>query len=81
MNNTEIKAALEELHNPNVYSQAWVDCNSLLNLSLDTLLTHFQQWLWVEADQGFYSGPELAYYLELAKVEEYLTLKSLIYVD
>lgn len=82
MNNTEIKAALEELHNPNVYSQALVDCRNLLNLSLDTLLAHFQSWLWFPDDEApDYDAGEQAYALELAKIEEHLTMKSLIYID
>jgi hypothetical protein len=81
MNNTEIKTALEELHNPNVYSQALTDCRNLLNLSLDTLLIHFDSWLWVSDETPLPTGAELEYYLELAKIEQYLVEKSLIYVD
>lgn len=81
MNNEDIKAALESLHNPNVYNQALVDCSNLLNLSLDTLLTHFQQWLWTDAEAPWHEGAEFQYYLELARIEETLISQRLIYDD
>jgi hypothetical protein len=78
--NTEVKAALESLHNPLVYNQALVDCRNLLNLSLDTLLAHFQQWLWSEEAPQEGSG-EFEYFLQLAKIEESLCIQGLIYTD
>jgi len=77
----EVKAALESLHNPLVYNQALTDCHSLLNLSLDTLLAHFQQWLWVDAEAPWPEGAELEYFLQLAKIEENLCIQGLIYTD
>jgi len=79
MNNQEIMNALETLHNPNVYNQALVDCRNLLNLSLDTLLAHFQAWLWHEFAIPEYDAGEFQYYLELAKIEEHLCTQGLIY--
>lgn len=78
MNNQEIMNALEELHNPSVYNQALTDSRNLLNLSLDTLIYHFQSWLWTD---GEYVGSEFDYYLQLAKIEEYLCKEGLIYTD
>lgn len=77
--NEEIKQALETLHNPNVYNQALVDCRNLLNLSLDTLLAHFQTWLWVDAEAPWPEGAEFEYYLQLAEIEEHLISQRLIY--
>jgi len=77
--NTEVKAVLESLHNPLVYNQALTDCHSLLNLSLDTLLAHFQQWLWVDAEAPWPEGSEFEYFLQLAAIEESLISQRLIY--
>ncbi|MNX77701.1 hypothetical protein D3C86_1092530 [compost metagenome] len=74
----EVKAALESLHNPLVYNQALTDCRNLLNLSLDTLLAHFQQWLWSEEAPQEGSG-EFEYYLQLAAIEESLVSQRVIY--
>lgn len=79
MNNQEIMNALETLHNPNVYNQALVDSRNLLNLSLDTLLAHFQVWLWVGAFAPEPVGGEFEYYLQLAEIEEHLISQRLIY--
>jgi hypothetical protein len=77
---TEVKAALESLNDPLIYNQALIDCRNLLNLSLDTLLAHFQSWLWFPDDEApEYDAGEHAYYLELAKIEEYLCIQGLIY--
>lgn len=81
MNNQEIMNALETLHNPNVYNQALVDCRNLLNLSLDTLIYHFQSWLWVEGSAEAPVGSELDYYQQLAKIEEFLCAEGLIYAE
>lgn len=79
MNNQEIMNDLEELHNPSVYNQALVDSRNLLNLSLDTLLAHFQTHLWVSDDAPLPVGGELSYYCELAAIEEHLVDQGLIY--
>ena len=79
MNSQEIMDALETLHNPNVYNQALVDSRNLLNLSLDTLLQHFQAHLWVSDDTPLPVGGELEYYLQLAAIEEHLISQRLIY--
>lgn len=77
----EIKAALETLNNPLTYNQALVDCRSALNLSVDTMINHFQQWLWVSEDTPAHEGPELFYAIQLGKIEEFLCEKGLIYND
>ncbi len=76
---TEVKAALESLNDPLIYNQALIDCRNLLNLSLDTLLAHFQSWLWTDAQAPWPEGAELEYFLELAKIEEALISQRLIY--
>lgn len=75
----EIKKALESLRNPTEYNQALIDCSSALNLSVDTMINHFQQWLWVDANAPAHEGPELFYAIQLGKIEEFLTEKGLIY--
>lgn len=79
MNSQEIRQALESIHDPLVYNQAWVDCSNLLNLSKETLEAHFQQWLWHELAIPEYDPGEFSYYLELAKIEEYLVEQGVIY--
>lgn len=81
MNNQEIMSALETLHNPNVYNQALVDSRNLLNLSLDSLIYHFQSWLWVEGTAEVPVGSKLEYYQQLAQIEEHLCKEGLIYTD
>lgn len=81
MNAKEIKNALESLHNPDVHNQALIDCKSMLNLSVDTLLTHFLIWLWVEEGSPEYTGGEFDYSLELGAIEEYLIEQGLIYIE
>jgi hypothetical protein len=81
MNNQEIMNALESLHNPNVYNQALVDCRNLLNLSVTTLIYHFQSWLWRDSDDPELTGGELEYYQQLAKIEEFLCAEGLIYAE
>ncbi len=81
MNTQEIKNAIESLRNPNVYSQALVDCSSMINLSKETLEFHLQQWLWQEEDAPEYTGGELLYVIELGQIEEKLVLEGLIYND
>lgn len=77
---TEVKAALESLNDPLIYNQALIDCRNLLNLSLDTLLAHFQSWLWFPDDEEpDYDAGERAYCLELGKIEEHLCIQGLIY--
>ena len=81
MNNQEIMNALESLHNPNVYNQALTDCKSMLNLSVATLIYHFQSWLWRDSGDTELTGGELEYYLQLAKIEEFLCAEGLIYAE
>lgn len=76
---TEVKACLESLNNPLVYNQALIDSRNLLNLSLDTLLAHFQQWLWLPDGQAYNSGVDEAYAIQLSFIEEALVLQGLIY--
>lgn len=79
INVSVIKAALESLNDPKVHNQALIDSRNLLNLSLDTLLNHFQQWLWVDADAPTPVGGELLYVIELGRIEEHLCEQGLIY--
>lgn len=75
----DIKAALETLNDPLVHNQSLIDCRNLLNLSLDTLLNHFQIWLWKPDGEAYADGGAEAYAIELGKIEEALVLKGLIY--
>lgn len=75
----DIKNAIESLRDPLVYNQALTDCLSLLNLSLDTLLAHFQQWLWKEDGEAYTDGGEEAYAIQLSRIEEHLVIQGLIY--
>ena len=75
----DIKAALESLNNPLVHNQSLVDCRNLLNLSLPTLLQHFQQWLWLNEGVEYKDKSDEAYAIQLGHIEEFLVLKGLIY--
>jgi hypothetical protein len=75
----DIKEALESLDNPLVYNQALVDSRNLLNLSLETLLQHFQQWLWLDEGVEYKDKPDEAYAIQLGHIEGALVLKGLIY--
>ncbi len=76
---SSIKAALESLHNPEVYNQALIDSRSALNLSKATLENHFHQWLWLSEGEDYKNGVDKAYAIQLGVVEEALVLKGLIY--
>lgn len=75
----DIKAALESLNDPLVHNQALIDSRNLLNLSLETLLQHFQQWLWLDDDVEYKDKSDKAYAIQLGRIEEALVLKGLIY--
>jgi hypothetical protein len=75
----DIKEALESLNNPLTHNQALIDCRNLLNLSLETLLQHFQQWLWLDEGVEYKDKSDEAYATQLGYIEEALVLKGLIY--
>lgn len=81
MNNQEIRQALESMHDPLVYNQAWVDCSNLLNLSKETLEEHFISWLWVDETTPPYQGSDFTYALQLGEIEEELIIQGLIYTE
>jgi hypothetical protein len=74
----DIKSALESLNNPLTHNQALIDSRNLLNLSLPTLLQHFQQWLWLDEGVEYKDKPDEAYAIQLGHIEEALVLKGLI---
>jgi hypothetical protein len=78
---TSLRAALEALHNPAVYNQAWVDCSNLLNLSKESLEQHFLSWLWVDEGTPAYEGTDLAYAVKLGEIEESLIIQGFLYED
>lgn len=75
----DIKAALESLNNPLVHNQALIDSRNLLNLSLETLLQHFQQWLWLDEGVEYKDKSDEAYAIQLSHIEEFLCCQGLIY--
>lgn len=61
-------------------SEALIDCMNAYALGKDKLEKHFDDNLWLDAKaEDFASYSEQQYYIELARIEEFLVHQELIY--
>lgn len=77
MNNAEaIKTALGCLYSEDKNNQAVLDCQYLLNTGVEPLIEHFRVWGVVDRPL---EGDELAYKIQINKIESYLVDQKVLY--
>lgn len=84
MNIKTIDQAFEFMRQDGSASVALIDCMNAYALGKDELEKHFDSHLWLseaENAEDFRSDEAKQYYIELARIEEFLVANSLIYTD